>query len=64
MNTKHSHKLREDVHFLLQILDLSGEFLFFGGLVLEDNAELVDALAVDEDTACEVKGLQVVGLNW
>ena len=60
MNTKHSHKLREDVHFVLQMLDLSGELLFFGGHVLQDNDELVDALAVDEDAACEVKRLDVV----
>ena len=60
INTKHSHKLCEDVHFVLQILDLSGELFFFGGHVLEDNEELVDALAVDKDGACEVKGLDVV----
>lgn len=60
INTKHSHKLCEDVHFVLQILDLSGELFFFGGHVLELNEELVDALAVDEDGACEVKGLDVV----
>ena len=60
INTKHSHKLCEDVHFVLQILDLGGKLFFFGGHVLEVNDELVDALAVDEDAASEVKGLDVV----
>ena len=60
INTKHSHKLCEDLHFVLQNLDLGGELRFFGGHVLEDHEELIDALAVDEDGACEVDGLQVV----
>ena len=59
INTKHSHKLREDVHFVFQFLDLGGKFLFFVGLGFEVSQELVDALAVDEDGACEVEGLDV-----
>ena len=54
------HKLCEKIQKDFHFFDLGGELLFVVVLFFEVREDLVDALAVDEDGACEGERLEVV----